>query len=145
MNTKFRVTFFLPCAVFQSKKFAFRYRCLRAKSLWLCVALCNLWIVAVQAPQYMRFSREEYWSGLPFLNPGDLPHPGMEPTSLTSPALAGRFFTTSAAWEAHPYYKCCLSKQQENIRYLRCFLLLGNTGKSMADSCQCMTKPTTIL
>ena len=48
----------------------------------------------------MGFSRQEYWSGLPCPPPGDLPNPGIEPVSLTSPALAGRFFTTSATWEA---------------------------------------------
>ena len=42
----------------------------------------------------MKFSRQEYWSGLPFSLPGDLPDPGIEPTSLASPAWAGRFFTT---------------------------------------------------
>ena len=40
-----------------------------------------------------------YWTGLPCPPPGDLPDPGIEPTSLMSPALAGGFFTTSAAWE----------------------------------------------
>ena len=49
----------------------------------------------------MGFSRQEYWSGLPCPPPGDLLHPGMEPKSLTSPALAGRFFTTGATWEAY--------------------------------------------
>ena len=39
------------------------------------------------------FSREEYWNGLPFPPPGDLPDPGIEPVSLMSPALAGGFFT----------------------------------------------------
>ena len=48
---------------------------------------------ARQAPLSMEFSRQEYWSGLSFLIPGDLPDPGIEPTSLASPALAGRFFT----------------------------------------------------
>ena len=48
----------------------------------------------------MRFSRQEYWSGLPCPSPGDLPDPGIKPTSLTSPALAGRYFTPSATWEA---------------------------------------------
>ena len=48
----------------------------------------------------MRLSRQEHWSGLPFPPPGDLPNPGVTPASLTSPALAGGFFTTSAAWEA---------------------------------------------
>ena len=46
------------------------------------------------------FSRQEYWSGLPCLLPGDLPDSEIKPTSLTSPALAGRFFITSATWEA---------------------------------------------
>ena len=45
------------------------------------------------------FSRQEYWSGLPFPPPGNLPDPGIEPTSLMPPALAGGFFTTSATWE----------------------------------------------
>ena len=48
------------------------------------------------------FSRQEYWSGLPFPTPGDLPDPGIEPESLTSPALAGGFFTSSATWETIP-------------------------------------------
>ena len=42
------------------------------------------WTVAYQAPQSMEFSRQEYWSGLPFPSPGDLPDPGTEPGS---PAL----------------------------------------------------------
>ena len=54
--------------------------------------------VARQAPWYMGFSRQEYWNRLPFPSPGDLPDPGIEPTSLMSPALAGGFFTTGATW-----------------------------------------------
>ena len=49
------------------------------------------WTVACQAPLSMGFSRQEYWSGLPFPSPGALPDPGTEPEF---PALAGRFFTT---------------------------------------------------
>ena len=49
--------------------------------------------VVHQAPLSMGFRWPEYWSGLPFPNPGDLPDPGIKPTS---PVLAGRFFTTSA-------------------------------------------------
>ena len=45
----------------------------------------------------MGFFRQKYWSGKPCPPPGDLPDPGTEPTSLPSPALAGRFFTSSAA------------------------------------------------
>ena len=51
------------------------------------------WTVAHQAPLSV-FPRQEYWSGLPFSPPGDLPDPGIEPVSLMSPALAGGFFTT---------------------------------------------------
>ena len=59
------------------------------------------WTVARQAlVSRLGFSRQEYWGGLPFPPPGDLPNPGIEPTSLASPALAGGFFTTSATWEA---------------------------------------------
>ena len=56
----------------------------------------TLWIVACQAPLSMGFFRKEYSSGLPFPPPEDLPNPGTEPASLSSPALPGRFFTTSA-------------------------------------------------
>ena len=58
------------------------------------------WTVAHQAPLSTAFSREEYWSGLPYPPPMDLPDPGIEPKSLMSPALAGGFFTTSDTWEA---------------------------------------------
>ena len=55
---------------------------------------------ACQAPPSLEFSRQEYWSGLPFPALGSLPNPEMEPTSLASPALSGGFFTSSATWEA---------------------------------------------
>ena len=59
------------------------------------------WTVACQALLSVGFSRQEYWSGLPFPSPGGLPNPGIESRSLTSPALADRFFTTSATWETY--------------------------------------------
>ena len=59
-----------------------------------------LWTIAHQAPLSMGCSRQEYWSGLPCPPPRDLPDPGIKPTSLMSPALAGRFCTTSTIWEA---------------------------------------------
>ena len=58
------------------------------------------WAVARRAPLSMRVSRQEYWSGLPCLSPGNLLYPGIELASLMSPALTGGFFTTSATWEA---------------------------------------------
>ena len=51
-----------------------------------------------QAPLSMEVFRQELWSRLPLPTPGDLPNPGIK---RESPALAGRFFTTSAIWEAH--------------------------------------------
>ena len=68
-----------------------------------CVQLfATLWTIAHQFPLPMGFSRQEYWSGLPCPPPRNLPDPGIEPSSLMSltPALAGRFFTISATWEA---------------------------------------------
>ena len=60
-----------------------------------CVRLCvTLQTLACQAPLSMGFSRQEYWSELPCPPPGDFPDSGIEPVSLTSPALAGGFFTT---------------------------------------------------
>ena len=59
----------------------------------------TLWTVACQAPLSMGFFRQEHWSELPFPPPGDLPDPGVQPTSLMSPALAGGFFASSATWE----------------------------------------------
>ena len=47
----------------------------------------TLWTVALQAPLSMELSRQEYWSRLPYLPPGDLPDPGIKPTSPVSPAL----------------------------------------------------------
>ena len=55
----------------------------------------TLWTVAHEVPLSMGFSKQEYWCGLTCPLPGDLPDPGIEPTPLRSPELAGRFFTTS--------------------------------------------------
>jgi len=57
--------------------------------------------IACQVPLSMGFPRREYWRRLPCPPPEDLPDPGIDPRSLESPALAGRFFTTSATWEAY--------------------------------------------
>ena len=59
-----------------------------------------LWTIALQARLSMGFSRQEYWSGLPCPPSGDLPNTGIKPLSLMSPALASRFFITSATWES---------------------------------------------
>ena len=59
----------------------------------------------------MAFSRQEYWSGLPFPTPGDLPNPGIESVSL---ALTGEFFTTASTWEAHSGILLSYKKKKEN-------------------------------
>ena len=73
----------------------------------VCVLTCfsrvqpfaTLWTVACQTPQSMGFSRQESWFGLPCCLPGDLLDPGIKPTFLKSPALAGGYFTTSPTWK----------------------------------------------
>ena len=59
------------------------------------------WTIARQAPLSVEFFRQIYYSELPFPTPGHLLEPGIEPAALETPAPAGRFFTTSAMWEAH--------------------------------------------
>ena len=60
----------------------------KVKSLSRAQLFATLWTVAYQAPLSMGFSRQEYWSGLPFPSPGDLPDPGIEPRSTTLQADA---------------------------------------------------------
>ena len=80
----------------------------RKPSMWMCVLsrfgrvwlLATPWTVACQAPLSMGFSRQEYWSWLPFPLPGDLPDPGVKPMSFSPPALGGGFFITSTTGEA---------------------------------------------
>ena len=80
-------------------------------SCFSCVQLfVTLWTVDHQASLPMVFSKQEYWRGLPCPPPGDLPDPGIKPLSLTSPALAGRFFTTNATWEAQRKKKMKVKK-----------------------------------
>ena len=76
------------------------------------------WTVVYQAPLSMGFSRQEYWSGLPCSPSEDFPSLGAEPQSLMSPALAGRFFTPSATWEAplHPQQSAKLFVYTLSIR-----------------------------
>ena len=78
----------------------------------------TLWTIACQAPLCMGFSRREYWSGLPFPPPGDLPDPGIKPMSFVSCALARRFFTTALPGKIphkifihHSLVHCCCLTQ----------------------------------
>ena len=82
------------------------------------------------APLSMEFSRLEYWSGLPFPPPGDLPDPGIEPASLMFPALAGGLLTTSTTWKAPPNCLLC------SFSLLRVTDLLKKGGRSCTYSSQ---------
>ena len=74
--------------------------CTCMPSCFGCVQLfAALWAISCQASLSMGFSRQEYWTGLPSPTPEGLPDPGIEPASLKSPALAGKFFTTNATSE----------------------------------------------
>ena len=83
------------------------YACVCSRSHARCFVTSST--VVHQAPPSMEFPRQEYWSGLPFPTPGDLPDPGIKPTS---PALAGRFFNTVTT-------RCvtasCLKKNVHNL------------------------------
>ena len=70
-----------------------------AKLLQLCLTLCKPMDWSPPSSSVHRILQAKYWSGLPCPPPGDLPKPGIESTSLMSPALESGFFTTSATWE----------------------------------------------
>ena len=65
-----------------------------------CVRLCSPMAGSPPGPLSMGFPRNEYWNGLPFPPPGDLPEMG--PVSLATPALGGRFFTTAPPGKLFP-------------------------------------------
>ena len=92
-----------------SDVYIFPYLVSVSVSVYVCVCACTLsrvqlfetpWTVACQPPLSMEYSRQEYWSGIPFPIPGNLPDPGIQPASLGSLALADGFFITNATWEA---------------------------------------------
>ena len=104
--------------------------------------------IARQAPLFMGFPRQEYWSGLPCPPAGNLPDSGIEPASLTSPAWASRFFTTS---EAQPYriflqnfidYKTLLqvslwcSQHSCKVGIILCVLQMGKRNRIVRISTQ---------
>ena len=88
---------FLP---YNHPQFSSAYLIFWFSCVWLYATPCTL---AHKAPLSMGFCRQDYCSGLPFPSPGDLPNPRTETMSLTSPALASRFFTWEAPlkWKDH--------------------------------------------
>ena len=88
------------------------------------------WTVALQAPLSMEFSRQEYWSGLSLPIPGYLLNPGIKPAFLSSPALTGGFFITSATSTEIPPHKQiiplrrakkkkCFTRQSSHFRRMK--------------------------
>ena len=86
----------------ESQPKALETPCKRAKSLQSCLTLSDSMGCSPPGSSVhsLGFSRQEYWSGPPCPPTGDLPDPGTEPASLTSPALAGGLFITSTTWKA---------------------------------------------
>ena len=104
------------------------------------------WTVAHQTPLYMEFSKQGYWSELPFLTAGDFPDPRIEPSSSVSPALADGFFTTAPLgkpwwllmsdnkpWELNSTTVCLVEMQLSRSQVLPCHVLCGPVlcGKSI--------------
>ena len=85
--------------------------------LQLCLTLCDP--VDCSPLLSIGFSRQEYWNGLLCPSPGDLSNSGIEPTSLISPALAGRFFTTSATWETLLTCGVCTNSEQLVLEWIK--------------------------
>ena len=86
-----------------------------------CLTLCNSVGCSPRGSPVMGFSRQEYWIGWPFSSPVDLPNPGIEPASLVSPALAGRFFTTGTTWEApHMYLLSPFNQNFQSAHKITC-------------------------
>ena len=78
----------------------------------------TLWTVACQAPLFMGFFMQEYWSGLPCPPPRDLPNLRIKPESLMSPVFACRFFTTIATWEAQTIQKIIVKRKKKIYIYI---------------------------
>ena len=93
------------------------------------------WTVAHQAPLSMGFPRQEYWSGLPFLSPGDLSDPGIKPRS---PVLAGRYFTTEPPGK--PLFIPCKLLCREWISKVLVYST-GGGGGLVAKSCLTLETP----
>ena len=91
------------------------------------------WTVTHQAPLSMGFPRQEIGVGSHALFQGDLPDPGIKPTSLMSPALTGRFFTTCSTWEAWRNLKLTLPNKGLSFQGLE----WGSEFISVPQTCRC--------
>ena len=111
------------------------YRSWRASILSPVQPLGTPWSVACQSPPSMEFSRQEYWSRLPFLTPGDVPHLGIKSTSLSPPALSGRFFILPLS---HIVHESLVKGDRTHIEIL---LLSQANGLSWKELTECPLCP----
>ena len=95
------------------------------------------WTVARQAPLSVGFPRQEYWSGLPFPPPGDIPEPGIEPESPAASALAGRFSTTESlgklTYSLKEWFEDAPKKRQWIQKRGRCGVNKGQGTKKLVS------------
>ena len=106
---------------------AIRFTLCHAKSLQPSLTLFDPMDCRPPGSSVHGFSRQEYWSGLPFPTPGDLPHPGIRPVSLASPALAGRFLSLAPPGKS-------LSRKVEVLVAQLCPTLCDSMDYSLPDS-----------
>ena len=106
--------------------------------------IVTLWTIACQAPLSMGVSRQECWSGLPCPPPGDCPYSGIEPSSFMSLALAGRFFTTSSAWEA-PSSNQIAAQLTEKLEIAVFVLQIETSYSIMGAASETILSPTILL
>ena len=98
------------------------------------MTLCT---VTHQAPLSMGFSRQEHWSGLPCPPPKDLSDPGIELVSLITPALAGKFFTTSATWRLRQSRMKYRGEKKTTVRNFRILKLKKKTNSQTHLPSEC--------
>ena len=125
-NKKF-LSIYTTCLALSAFLILCVHLCTRPWSLQSCPALCSAMDCSLSAPLSTVFSRQEYCSGLSCFPQGDLPNPETEPTSLMTPALAGRFFTLVPTWEAQVL--CAL------VHILKRILLQQNSSFLWVQDC----------
>ena len=93
-----------------------------------CPTLVTPWTVAYQAPPSMEFSRQEYWSGLPFPSAGNLPNPGIKPTSLTLQVILYQLNHQESPrkleWVGYPFFQHIFLTQESNWDLMHCRYIL---------------------
>ena len=111
------------------------YQCMTCKHTQSCPTLWDSIICSPQSPPSMEFSRQEYWSRLPFLTPGDVPHLGIKSTSLSPPALSSRFFILPLS---HTVHESLVKGDRTHIETL---LLSQANGLSWKELTECPLCP----